>query len=548
MFSIRLLTLSAVLGVAGMPAMAAQTPPDRTDPSVIEEEFRDTVRPAPAPAPAVTVDRPVSRGDQLDQAVLVGAIRVEGARALPPSAFAAVVEAYAGRTLSPDELRGLASDIANAARERGFGLASAWIPPQRVTAGVLRVVLDEGEIDEIQVDGEGASIARGMLLPLVNGQPVTTAMLERRLLLAGDVAGVRLGKARLDRREGRNILILRSTRERIQGAAYFDNWGSRPVGPVRARATLDFNGVVASDDRATIAGVLTPVSPREFQLLRLAYTKGIGRGGTDATIGAYVAHTRPGGSLRGSGLEGRSAEVLASVNHPFLRSRGASLWGDLEFAVRDAEQDRRGVRIRKDRLATLTASGYSIVKLGEGRARARLGVVQGLDILDATGAGDPLASRRDGSGTFSKIEFWGQYDRPLGERLSLQLQAEGQLASRPLLSSEEMGLGGRYFLRGYDYREFSGDKGVAGSAELRFDLAAAPKPLKAAQIYGYADAGTVGNYRGGGGSGSLASVGGGVRIWFGVVEAGLELGVPLAKGFAGRDQDPRVSFTLGARF
>jgi hemolysin activation/secretion protein len=115
-----------------------------------------------------------------------------------------------------------------------------------------------------------------------------------------------------------------------------------------------------------------------------------------------------------------------------------------------------------------------------------------------------MRSRSDGSAIFSKLEFWAHYDRSLLGPLSFQLQGEGQIASRPLLSSEEMGLGGRYFLRGYDYREYSGDKGVAGSVELRFDLPGWGGFVREAQLYGYADAGTVGNYRDGVGSGSLA--------------------------------------------
>jgi hemolysin activation/secretion protein len=134
--------------------------------------------------------------------------------------------------------------------------------------------------------------------------------------------------------------------------------------------------------------------------------------------------------------------------------------------------------------------------------------------------------------------------------LSFQLQGEGQIASRPLLSSEEMGLGGRYFLRGYDYREYSGDKGVAGSVELRFDLPGWGGFVREAQLYGYADAGTVGNYRDGVGSGSLASAGGGIRTWLGRnIDASLEVGVPLKDG-ADPDAElsPRISFVIGSRF
>jgi hemolysin activation/secretion protein len=112
-----------------------------------------------------------------------------------------------------------------------------------------------------------------------------------------------------------------------------------------------------------------------------------------------------------------------------------------------------------------------------------------------------------------------------------------------------MGLGGRSFLRGYDYREVSGDRGAAASAELRFDLRSLPKSVRRAQLYAYGDAGKVGNLRGGLGGGSLASVGGGARIALrNGLDASLELGVPLKQGPFSPDRDPRLSFTVGYAF
>jgi hemolysin activation/secretion protein len=199
--------------------------------------------------------------------------------------------------------------------------------------------------------------------------------------------------------------------------------------------------------------------------------------------------------------------------------------------VRDSEQSLADVTVRKDRFAIAKASAFTTAELAGGLLRARIAGSRGLGILDATREGDPMRSRRDGSAIFSKIEFWADYDRPLFGPFSLQLQAEGQAASRPLLSSEEMGLGGRYFLRGYDYREFSGDKGIAGSVELRLDIPELGRPLRSAQLYGYADAGSVSNYGTGTGGGSFASAGGGIRAYLmPQIDASLEFGVPLKNG------------------
>jgi hemolysin activation/secretion protein len=179
-----------------------------------------------------------------------------------------------------------------------------------------------------------------------------------------------------------------------------------------------------------------------------------------------------------------------------------------------------------------------------------LSFVQGLDALGATHEGDPLASRIDASARFSKVEFWGEYEHGFGRGFSVVAQMEAQAANRPLLSSEEMGLGGRYFGRAWDYREFSGDKGIAGALELRFDLKNLPSPATSGQLYTYVDGGSVGNYEGGFGGGSLASAGAGIRLWLnGSIEAALEAGFPLSDGSdPAADRDPRLSFTLGTRF
>jgi hemolysin activation/secretion protein len=547
----RLAGLAALFfGVMPSAISATQTPVDRADPSVVKDELRRDDRRAPKTRAPVTITRPQAGGNDIDGAIIVGAIRIDGARMLPAAAFATTIEKYAGGTLSSNDLRNLASDIANVARDAGFGLATAWIPEQRVENGVLSVVIDEGRIDGVEVQGSGAAAARPFLIALTHGRPVRTAELERQLLLAGDVPGVRVEKTRLERRAGRNILVVQATRDRIEGRAYADNWGSNVVGPVRARLTIDFNGLLAEDDHLTIGGVITPFAPKEFGLARLAYSTTIGTAGTEVTIGGYIANSQPGGLLSEQDIDGRSVEVDFGIRHPFIRSRAVSLWGGADFRVREASQTREDELVRTDRLSIFGLSASGVYQLPGGRLRGRMALVQGVDLFDATRRGDPLSSRSDASGVFTKLDAWGEYEQDIGRDFSLLIQAEGQIANGPLLSSEEMGLGGRYFGRAWDYREFSGDRGIAGSMELRWDLTELPSPLRAVQLYGYTDAGAVANYRNGTGGGSLASAGGGIRFWLrNRMEAGIEVGVPLTNGFDPEEErDPRLSFTLGTRF
>lgn len=532
-------------------AAQAQPPVDQVDPGLVGQQVDERERQsAPPPPDAPALAAPAAGGVADLPPVTAGAILIDGATILTPADFAPAIEPYLGRALGPDELRALTRDVAAVARNAGFGLATAWIPRQSLVAGVLRVRIDEGRIDAVEIEGPGRAAVGVRLAGLATGRPVRTAELERALLLAGDLPGVTLGRARIVPRDGRNVLVVPAGLDRVRGRATIDNSGSASVGPIRARLSVDMASLAIAGDRLSIGGVVTPVQPREFQYGELGYSVPIGHGGTEVGVRGYVGHSAAGGSVRDRDFQGTSAGVEVALSHPLIRSRAASLWAGATLAVRDSRLDEAGVEARDDRIATATASLSGNARMAGGRVRVRLSYVQGLDLLNATARGDPLASRRDAGGAFSKVEFWTQYERRLGNGFSMELRGAGQLASRPLLASEEIGLGGRSFLRGFDYWEAAGDRGAAGSAEVRYDIASGlPHPFRRLQLYLFADGGRVTNIGGGTGGGTLASAGAGLRAALrSGFEAGLELGFPLTDAPFDDDPDPRVSFSLGSRF
>ena len=179
-----------------------------------------------------------------------------------------------------------------------------------------------------------------------------------------------------------------------------------------------------------------------------------------------------------------------------------------------------------------------------------LTVSQGLDILDATPAGDRLASRRDASPDFTTFAAYAEWERELSDTIEIAFAGRGQLATTPLLITEDFGLGGNDFLRGYNFNERSGDNGIAGFAELRYDIGDPLGIVRRMQLYAYADGGVVGNLQGGRGSGSLASSGGGIRTDI-TRDLGLdlELAVPLTgPRYDTGDSSPRFNVALRRSF
>src|SRR5215470_7741626 len=127
---------------------------------------------------------------------------------------------------------------------------------------------------------------------------------------------------------------------------------------------------------------------------------------------------------------------------------------------------------------------------------------------------DDLLSRDGASSNFSVLDFWFTRYQTLSDAWSVKVATAGQIASGPLFTSQQFYLGGLAFGRGYGSAEISGDNGLAGSLELRFDQKLDFRYLSGYQLYGFVDAGAVWNDGYGISDGvSLTSVGGGVRLF-----------------------------------
>jgi hemolysin activation/secretion protein len=91
------------------------------------------------------------------------------------------------------------------------------------------------------------------------------------------------------------------------------------------------------------------------------------------------------------------------------------------------------------------------------------------------------------------LNFWFTRYQTLSDAWSVKLATAGQIASGPLLTSQQFYLGGLAFGRGYGSAEISGDNGVAGTVELRFDQKSSYQDLNGYQLYGFVDAGLAWN-------------------------------------------------------
>ncbi|MFT6389716.1 MAG: hemolysin activation/secretion protein [Cellvibrionaceae bacterium] len=153
----------------------------------------------------------------------------------------------------------VADTITNYYRERGFVLAKAYIPKQRVRDGVVNLTLLLGTLGEVAVsnnrhysEGKLQSVFDSMM-----GEPVTNALIEERLFLINDFPGLnvqgyfepgaQVGDTKL------NINVF--SEDRFDGNLRIDNHGADQTGENRLYGDLIWNNPTGFGDQLYLAGL-----------------------------------------------------------------------------------------------------------------------------------------------------------------------------------------------------------------------------------------------------------------------------------------------------
>lgn len=541
------------------PALAQQAHQPGFDPRQPEKYFENQTKHESLNRPPVklpSVGQPNTGGGTTPQFVLRG-IDVSGAHAIPHDRIAAIYQPYLGKEVSQADLATIAGAISDLYRAHGFHLSRAIVPPQDIADGRVRILVIEGAIVEAELKGEGAEQfgVRPMLGPVLAEQPSRLATLERQLFLVNGRPGVRVTDTALEEiggATGRFRLTIYLKTWHVFTSFGLDNLGSSSVGPWQTYATGAFNSYLTPGD--TLAVNLSTIAndPRELGFGRLSYDTPVGADGVRLGASVLYSAVRPGDARRlNSDITTTEAfELRASVVPLQSQSSSLTLIAATTFS-NVSEHDLYGPWYNDHiRTASLTAD-YRLQDRFGGTNYATMTYRQGLDVFGASHFDDDLLSRDGASSNFSVLNFWFTRYQTLNDAWSLKLSAASQTASRPLFTSQQFYLGGAAFGRGYGAAEISGDNGVAGSLELRFDQKLNFRYWSGYQLYAFGDAGAVWNdgYRLSEGL-ALTSAGAGVRFFL-PHDLQADFGVALPLSYRAPDNErrsPRFLFTLSSAF
>jgi hemolysin activation/secretion protein len=463
-------------------------------------------------------------------------IHITGVVTLPPDGFRPLYQGLIGKDVTLSDIYNVADGIERAYRQAGYPLVRAYVPPQRVSDGVFTIKVIEGYVAAISVEGGDAgtqATIKGYMQPVLDSKPLKLSVIERGLLLANDLPGVTAtGVLRASASTpGASDLIVTVAQPAYSAGIAVDNRGSRFSGIWTVTGDVAFNSILADADQLSASVTASPHSLEQIGGT-LRYRLPLSDDGLVGSLLGVVTHGEPGSTLHAFGFMTDSYAVGPRLSYPLIRSRLESLSLDGGFTVQDAKVDVHvsgTTPISHDRWRVLDLdANYLNNDFLDGALGMSVDVAQGLPIFGATPDGSPNLSQIGARTDFTKLAGGARFTRPLDDGFSVSFATQGQYSFDPLVSGEQVTFGGTQIGRGYDPGAITGDRGIGGSVELRYDQRVSEPPLISLQPYVFYDAAQTWYIHPSASltDQSIASAGGGVRFW---LEDGATLGVELAR-------------------
>lgn len=474
---------------------------------------------------------------------------------------ATLAELYQGelnKIISVADLYTIVQRITNYYRNHGYILSRAILPPQHVANGEVRLQIIEGFVSKAHVIGDpqnAKAILERYAEPIVNSRPLQVAVMKHYLLIDNEIPGVQT-KAVLQPSsttpEAADLNLQTQTKN-ITGYLSYDNYGTRYIGPQQITANLGANSVWLSGDN--LQGIYsTTTRGVELNFYDVSYSAPLGNQGLRWLLDSSKAITNPQYTLEPYNIRGIVVGDKIQLQYPLIRSQTHSLTVQGGLNYLDSQTTSENLTLYVDHIRSFSVgTTYSGSDQWQGINGANLTLSEGLPLFGATLDKSSLTTSRYGaSAVFTKAAVDVSRSQNLWKSLSLYSIVQGQYSFNPLLVSEQYAFGGSQLGRGYDPAEITGDNGLAGSIELRYDLSPWSY-LQSLQLYTFYDIGQTWlsqEVAGLPSQQSAASAGGGIRFTLtSYLSGNLMLGQPLTKLVATEEQAhrgrvPRLFFNM----
>jgi hemolysin activation/secretion protein len=426
---------------------------------------------ADAPQEPAKAAAPAEPARHLD----INEYRVEGVNLLPELEVEQAIYPFLGPDRTTDDVEQARAALEKAYNAKGYQTIAVEIPPQQVADGVVTLKVVEGKVGRLRVKGsryysldeiksEAPSVAEGTV-PNFNDVSKDIIALNQqpdRKITPALRAGVTPGTVDVD-------LNVEDTLP-LHGSLELNNRSSQNTSSLRLNATVSYANLWQAGHSVSFSYQVAPLNPKDAEVYS----------------GSYLARL-PDTSWLSFLLYGlKSDSNVATLGSTNVAGRGQVVGGRLQITPSTSEPGffqtiSFGIDYKHfDEDVAIAASGSQTPITYYPIVATYTATWQNDDSLTQLNAGVTLhtrglgsnpaefdAKRFNSSGDF--VYFHGDISRTQETYWGTQVygKIQGQLASQPLVNSEQLSGGGADTVRGYLESEVLGDNGVIGTLELR---------------------------------------------------------------------------------
>lgn len=449
----------------------------------------------------------LSPGETVAPTVAVQRFEVQGITKATQDEAQAVLQPFTGKDLTVPEMQKAADAVAALLRGKGYPLAQAFLPPQRIDAGVLQIQVQEGVVDGsvgrggVTVATAGERVKPEVIETILErgvtpGEPVETRQLERAIRVAGDLPGIKSVRANLapGAQPGTTQVMAEVDEGRpVTGIIWADNYSNHYSGEGRINAVLNLNSPSGHGEQYSVS-----VSSSDgMHSGKLAAQVPIGSDGLRVGASASSLKVDIGQELAPLSLASDTFVASAYTSYPLVRGEDRNVWLSANLDHKEVRNQLLGATEseRSIDLLTLTTNG-DLLDAWNGQTQWSLSLTSGQLDLSRNASYQALdAASAQTEGSFSKVNWSVSRLAPLasGSRWSWLATLSGQVASDNLDTVEKFQLGGPSGVRAYPVGEAIGDNGWLASVEVRYD--AWRTALGNLQLSAFVDAGGIQQFR-----------------------------------------------------
>ena len=493
--------------VSQTPQLRQSSPQDTTKPPSERQLPEPNIPTLPPPEdllePNGTPTTPDNPSGKLPQKITVDKFEVKGNTVFKQQKFDEITKPYTNRPITFAELLQLRSQLTKLYLDAGYITSGAFIPTQKFQDGTVEIEIIEGGLEEIKVSGNRrlnsgyirSRIAPGARKPL-NREKLLESLQLLQLnplidkLSAELSAGTRPGESLLE--------ISINETQTFNTQLSLDNGRSPAVGSFRRQIQVSEANLLGLGDgisagysntdgsNAFDVNYTLPVNPRNGTL---AFSYGISDSDViEEPFNVLDIQSKSRYyelSLRQPIVQTPSKEFALGLTASRRESKASLFNGEIPFPNSPgADEDGRtrisAVRFFQDWTNRSSSQVFAL--------RSQFSV--GLDALDST------INDRSPDSRFYAWRGQAQWVRLLAPDTLLLLRGDVQLADRPLVPLEQIGIGGQESVRGYRQDALLTDNAVFASAEVRFPIARFSGENNLLQLAPFVDFGSAWN-RGG---------------------------------------------------